>query len=278
MATYAIGDVQGCYRELVALLKVVEFDRERDRLWFVGDLVNRGPQSLEVLRFVFELGRCATTVLGNHDLHLLAAAAGTRPSKRKDTFDDVLDAPDRDPLLDWLRHRSLFYHDESVGFAMLHAGLPPQWTIAHASARAAEVESVLRSDRHPELFRNMYGDRPDRWTDRLEGWDRLRFVINALTRMRYVAADAGLDLHETGPPGTQGPGLIPWFEASRRSSRGTPIVFGHWATLQLHEPISARHEVFHLDTGCVWGGRLSALRLDDRRSFSVPSSMPLARE
>ena len=270
MPTYAIGDVQGCHRELMALLEVVEFDRCRDRLWFVGDLVNRGPDSVEVLRFVRDLGERAVVVLGNHDLHLIATAAGVRPGRRSDTFGDVLDAPDRDELLQWLCRRPLMHRDAKLDFNMIHAGLPPAWSIAQAAALAREVESHLRGRERLALLQEMYGDQPDRWSADLHGGDRARFIINALTRMRYVgASDGRLDLRESGPPGSQPGDLVPWFEARERASRGERIVFGHWATLELEGPVRPEHGVFPLDSGCVWGGHLTAMRLDDRRYASV---------
>ena len=270
MATYAIGDVQGCADALFSLLEHVGFHPERDRLWFAGDLVNRGPRSLAVLRFVRDLGERALTVLGNHDLHLLAAAAGARRPKPRDTFGDVLDAPDRDALLGWLERQPLLHHDAASGYAMVHAGLPPQWTLAEAGALAREVEEVLRGAESGTLLHEMYGNEPRRWSPALRGSARLRFIINALTRIRYVSPDGGLEFANAGPPGTQPPELVPWFEAPERRSRGACIVFGHWATLALHAPVAPVHRVHHLDTGCVWGGRLSALRLEDGRRFSVP--------
>ena len=270
MATYAIGDVQGCAEALFSLLDLVAFDREHDRLWFAGDLVNRGPHSLEVLRFVHGLGERAVCVLGNHDLHLLASAAGAREPRAKDTFGDVLGAPDRDSLLEWLRTRPLLYHDGEHGFAMVHAGLPPQWTLQEARALAREVEAVLRGTADGAFYREMYGDEPRHWSPALTGSARHRFIVNALTRLRYVTSDGALEFRHAGPPGTQAKGLVPWFEAPGRQSRGTHIVFGHWATLQLHEPVEPAHRVYHLDTGCVWGGALSAMRLEDGRRFSVP--------
>ena len=270
MATYAIGDVQGCAETLFSLLDFVAFDRERDRLWFAGDLVNRGPHSLEVLRFVHGLGERAVSVLGNHDLHLLASAAGAREPRAKDTFGDVLGALDRDSLLEWLRTRPLLHHDGEHGFAMVHAGLPPQWTLQEARALAREVEEVLRGTAGGAFFREMYGDEPRHWSPALTGSARYRFVVNALTRLRYVTSEGALEFRHAGPPGTQARGLVPWFEAPGRRSRGTQIVFGHWATLQLHEPVEPAHRVHHLDTGCVWGGALSAMRLEDGCRFSVP--------
>lgn len=270
MATYAIGDVQGCADSLFALLREVGFSRERDRLWFAGDLVNRGPRSLAVLRFVRGLDDRAVTVLGNHDLHLLATATGVRTPKTKDTFGDVLGAPDRSALLEWLARRPLLHHDEAAGYTMVHAGLPPPWTLPDAMALAREVEQSLRGKGARSLLAGMYGDEPRCWRPALRGGARRRFVVNALTRIRYVAPDGGLDFEESGPPGSQARGLVPWFEAPGRRSRQARIVFGHWATLALRESVDPVHRVHHIDTGCVWGGRLTALRLEDGHRFSVP--------
>jgi bis(5'-nucleosyl)-tetraphosphatase (symmetrical) len=265
MALYAIGDIQGCYDELQRLLEKLHFDACSDQLWLVGDLVNRGPKSLEVLRFVKALGDGAITVLGNHDLHLLATAAGIDRVKRDDTFGPIQNAPDRDELLDWLRHRPLLHNDVTCGFAMVHAGLPPQWDLAQALRCASEVESMLRSDEHKEFFQHMYGNEPDLWREDLSGWARLRFIVNCFTRLRYVDA-AGRVLHkEKSAPHTRRH-LTPWFRASGRESAATRIVFGHWSTLGL----VIEHNVYALDTGCVWGGALTALRLDaEPASFSI---------
>jgi len=273
MATYAIGDVQGCHRELLALLDLVNFDPRRDRLWFVGDLVNRGPDSLSTLRWVRSLGDGATTVLGNHDLHLLACAAGVRQSRAPgdDTLAPVLAAPDRDRLLDWLAQRPLLHHDAEAGYTLLHAGLPPQWDLELARECAAEAEGLLRGPERASLLRHMQGDRPRRWTPRLAGWERARFILNCLTRMRYCDADGRLALNETGTPGAQPPALLPWFQAPQRRSRGLRIVFGHWSTLGLNGRDYREWGVYPLDDGCVWGGSLTALRLEDRRRFRVPS-------
>ena len=257
MALYAIGDIQGCYDELQRLLEKLRFDARADQLWLVGDLVNRGPKSLEVLRFVMSLGKSAVTVLGNHDLHLLAVAAGGERVKPGDTLDSILKAPDRDELLDWLRHQPLLHHDAARGYAMLHAGLPPQWDLAQAQRCATEVETMLRSADHKEFFQHMYGNEPDLWRDDLSGWARLRFIVNCFTRLRYVD-DAGRITHkEKGAPHTRSH-LTPWFRAPGRKSCATKIIFGHWSTLGL----VLEHNVYALDTGCVWGGELTALRID----------------
>jgi bis(5'-nucleosyl)-tetraphosphatase (symmetrical) len=266
MAVYAIGDVQGCFAELQRLLEKLHFDPAADRLWFTGDLVNRGPRSLETLRFVRALGDAAVTVLGNHDLHLLAVAHGVSRTRRRDTFGDVLGAPDRDELLDWLRRQPLLHREG--GFYLIHAGLPPQWSAEEAERHAAEVEAVLAGEDYPEFFRHMYGDQPDLWSDSLEGWDRLRFITNCLTRIRYCEHDGRVDFKQKGAPGSQPPLLMPWFAVPERRSKGENILFGHWSTLGFY----AEQGVFCLDTGCLWGGELTALRLDgERQRIGVPS-------
>lgn len=258
MAVYAVGDVQGCYDELRRALDGVAFEPGQDRLWFVGDLVNRGPQSLEVLRYVRGLGETAVCVLGNHDLHLLALAAGNLREGDDHTLDAVVAAPDRDELLAWLRHRPLIHHDAELDFLMIHAGLPPQWDLTTALACAHEVEAVLRDDRHGEYFRHMYGNKPRRWRPDLRGMERWRFTTNCLTRLRYCELDGRLALKEKGPPGSQATGCIPWFAHPRRATRDQRIVFGHWSTLGY----VAEHNVWALDTGCLWGGALTLLRID----------------
>ena len=258
MAVCVIGDVQGCHGALQALLRRVRYSADRDRLWFVGDLVNRGPDSLAVLRFVRSLGEGAVTVLGNHDLHLLAVAAGVCPPRREDTLDAVLKAQDREDLLDWLRHRPLLHHDQQTGFLMIHAGLPPQWDLARARACAQEVEAVLASDRHGAFFHHMYGDTPRRWSEELKGWERLRFITNCLTRLRYCTPAGDLVLDRKGPPSPCDREILPWFRIPGRASAGLSIVCGHWAALGRHR----ENGVWALDSGCVWGGALTALRLD----------------
>jgi bis(5'-nucleosyl)-tetraphosphatase (symmetrical) len=257
MAIYAIGDVQGCFDDLRRLLDRLSFGAG-DTLWLVGDLVNRGPRSAEVLRFVRDLGERAVTVLGNHDLHLLAAAAGVRRIGPKDTFTDVLDAPDRDELLDWLRSRPLMHFDPARNVALIHAGLAPEWDPGSARSLAAEVEAALRSPRHREFFRHMYGDRPDRWSEGLAGPDRLRFIVNCFTRLRLCHADGRPDFAAKGTAYGRSDALIPWFDAPGRKSAAATVVFGHWSMLgRYHRP-----GLFALDSGCVWGGALTALRLD----------------
>ncbi|MGH8700864.1 MAG: symmetrical bis(5'-nucleosyl)-tetraphosphatase [Burkholderiales bacterium] len=263
MATLAIGDVQGCYDQLMRLLERARFDERRDVLWFVGDLVNRGPQSLATVRFVKELGSRAITVLGNHDLNLLAVADGVRKPHRGDTDGDVLAAPDRDELLAWLRQRKMM-HVES-GYAMVHAGLLPQWSISQAAALAREVEAALSGPGYRQFLRDMYGNEPARWRDDLAGADRLRIIVNAMARMRLTSADGALELdYKLGLDGMPR-GYLPWYDAPDRASRGTTIIFGHWAALGL----IVREDVVCLDSGCVWGRALSALRLEDRRLFQL---------
>jgi bis(5'-nucleosyl)-tetraphosphatase (symmetrical) len=256
---YAIGDVQGCYQELRALLAQLKFSPDSDRLWFVGDLVNRGPKSLEVLKFVRALGDNAVSVLGNHDLHLLAVAFGSRRKRKSDTLDEVLAAADRDALLEWLITRPLAHLDERGDF-LVHAGLVPQWTVGMALELAREVESALRTDPRA-LFDNMYGDEPSRWSDTLSGMDRLRFAINVLTRLRVCTSDGQVDLKMKGKPPRGHATLQPWFDVEGRRSADTRIVFGHWSALGL----VVRKDVVGLDSGCVWGGTLTAFDLDTDR-------------
>jgi len=258
MALYAIGDIQGCDSELGSLLKAVHFSVDRDRLWFVGDLVNRGPESLRALRRIRALGDAATVTLGNHDLHLLAVAFGQARLRSDDTLDEILAAHDRDTLLEWLVNRPLLHEDHALNLCLLHAGLAPQWDIATARSCAREFEHALRQN-PKRVFEQMYGDDPDRWNDSLAGAERLRFIVNCYTRLRYVDADGRLALRAKGSPKKpQSKSLIPWFEAADARWRGPRMVFGHWSTLGfLSNP-----DVVSLDTGCVWGGCLTALRLD----------------
>jgi len=264
MAVYAIGDIQGCYEEFVRLLDRIEFEPSQDRLWVTGDLVNRGPNSLGVLRRIYGLGDAATTVLGNHDLHLLAEAhaPGGRVQDKRDTFHEVLEAPDREELLDWLRRRPLLHHDPALDTVLIHAGLPPQWDFKLAVRCAREVESILRDEDFAEFLAEMYDDKPDIWTDDLSGHERIRFIVNCFTRLRFCRLDGRLDLSAKGAPGSQKDGLLPWFRIPDRRSADLRIVFGHWSTLGRVKD----RGVVSLDTGCVWGGRLTAVRLDGRVS------------
>jgi bis(5'-nucleosyl)-tetraphosphatase (symmetrical) len=264
LARYAIGDIQGCYAELRALVGRLNFSLDRDQLWLVGDLVNRGPQSLEVLRYVRSLGDNAIVVLGNHDLHLLALARGRHKRRSSDTLDAIFDAPDRNAILDWLLTRPLAHFDAAHGDLMVHAGVVPQWTAAMTVELAGEVSAVLARDAH-EFFERMYGDRPDRWSEELRGMERLRFAINALTRMRLCTADGRIDLKMKGPPKEARLPYRPWFLHETRLSRDVRVIFGHWSALGLMQA----HGVVGLDTGCVWGGSLTALDLDDRQAAPV---------
>ncbi len=257
MAVYAIGDVQGCLAPLEALLARIDFDAARDQLWFTGDLVNRGPDSLGVLRRVRALGARAVTVLGNHDLHLLARAAGVSQPKQRDTLDDVLHAPDRDELLAWLRARPLLHHDVALNYTLVHAGLLPQWDLADAQRLAREAEAALAADA-PDFFQHMYGDLPDHWREELRGPERLRVIVNAFTRLRYCDLDGNMDLNQKGAPGSQPPDVLPWFELPQRRSRGLRVIFGHWSALGRYHGDG----VIALDSGCVWGRTLSAVRID----------------
>jgi bis(5'-nucleosyl)-tetraphosphatase (symmetrical) len=261
MAVYAIGDIQGCYDELRQLLDRLNFDPAVDRLWLTGDLVNRGPDSLGTLRFVRSLGAGAITVLGNHDLHLLAVATTAGRLRRgDDSLRPVLDAPDRDELLDWLRRQPLLHHDVTYRATLIHAGLPPEWDLNLARACAAEAETMLRGPQCREFFEHMYGDQPRRWDPTLDGWARLRFIINCLTRLRYCAPDGRLALEHKGAPQSQRDDVMPWFQSPGRKSRGQRIIFGHWSTLG--RVTWEDESVWGLDTGCVWGGSLTALRID----------------
>lgn len=267
MATYAIGDVQGCFDPLRRLVDALPFDPANDRLWFVGDLVNRGPQSLEVLRFVKALGAAATVVLGNHDLHLVMQAEGFGRANKEDTLGPVLAAADRDELLAWLRARPLFHADGN--WAMVHAGLLPAWSVHQAQALSDEVSAALQAPDYREFLAHMWGSEPAAWCDDLVGWERLRVIVNAMTRMRYVTPEGAMELRAAGsksPPG-QGPaGCLPWFSVAGRVSEGQVIVCGHWSALGYHE----EPNLLAIDTGCLWGGTLTAVRLEDRRVFCLP--------
>lgn len=258
MAHYAIGDLQGCHAEFMALLERLRFDPGSDRLWLTGDLVNRGPASLAVLREVKSLGRAVTVVLGNHDLHLLALAFTPRTVKRRERgLEAVLEAPDAADLLDWLAARPLLHRDDDLGWTLIHAGVPPQWTLDQAEACAREVEKALRSDA-AAMLAGMYGDAPDRWSPALEGVDRLRFTVNCLTRLRFVDRKGRLLLAYKGTIVDAPAGSLPWFRHPERATRGNGLVFGHWSALGY----LAEEGLRGIDTGCVWGGGLTAIRLD----------------
>ncbi|MGP1665106.1 MAG: symmetrical bis(5'-nucleosyl)-tetraphosphatase [Rhodanobacter sp.] len=271
MAIYAIGDVQGCYPELQRLLEKLRFDPAQDQLWFCGDLVNRGGQSLETLRLIHSLREHCVITLGNHDLSLLAIAQ-RRPdaqSRVNPELREVLFAHDAPVLFEWLRSQKLLHHDETLNWTMIHAGLAPSWTLRQAQRAAQEVERELSSNRHPRLLRNLFGNRPAVWSSRLQGIDRHRATINTLTRMRYCDVNGRIDFDAKGMPGTQKPGLYPWFEVPGMRRRETRIVCGHWSALARF----AGFGVHAIDTGCVWGGLLTALQLDaeDLRYISVPA-------
>jgi bis(5'-nucleosyl)-tetraphosphatase (symmetrical) len=259
MATYAIGDVQGCFDELEALLKKCGYRKKADRLWFVGDLVNRGPKSLEVLRFVRDLGAGAVVVLGNHDLHLVTQHEGFERKRKDDTFDEVLEANDASELVEWLRTRPIMH--VAQGYAMVHAGLLPQWSIEKAMTLGKEVETALRATDYRQFLKHMYGSKPEEWSDSLTGWDRLRVIVNAMTRMRFCTRQGRMEFHAKGakPPA----GYLAWYDT--RPANEASIVFGHWSQLGLRlDP-----RITCLDSGCVWGGSLSALRLEDRALYQV---------
>jgi bis(5'-nucleosyl)-tetraphosphatase (symmetrical) len=275
MSVYAIGDLQGCYQSLQKLLQRINYRPDCDRLWFCGDLVNRGPDSLAVLRFVSGLGEGAISVLGNHDLHLLAIAFGRAREKHKDTVQQVLEAADGDTLLHWLRHRPLLHHSHRLGYTLVHAGLLPQWSVDKALQLAAEVEAVLRGEEYPELLIKMYGNEPDAWQEHLQGWDRLRVIINAFTRLRYCDQHGRMALDYKGAPGSQPKELLPWFQVPGRQSRAMKIIFGHWSTLNIR---GLEHGVMALDTGCIWGGSLTAVRLDEEQPVWYQVACPQARQ
>ncbi|MFN0318062.1 MAG: symmetrical bis(5'-nucleosyl)-tetraphosphatase [Burkholderiales bacterium] len=263
MATYAIGDVQGCFSALKRLLLKIGHRPAQDRLWFVGDLVNRGSESLATLRFVRDLGEQAVTVLGNHDLHLLTVAAGHTRAKAGDTLDDVLGAPDREELLGWLRQQPLMHRED--GHVMVHAGLLPQWSTGEAMVLAAEVETALRGEDFSPFVKAMYGNEPHRWSSDLEGHTRLRVITNALTRLRVCTPAGAMDFSFKGPPEKAPSGLLPWFDIPGRKSAGETLIFGHWSALGFH----MQENLIGLDSACLWGGKLTAVRLEDRALFQV---------
>lgn len=258
MAVYAIGDIQGCYHPLQQLLDDLQFDPAEDELWLTGDLVNRGPRSLEVLRLLCSLGSAVHSVLGNHDLHLLAISEGYAQQRRSDTLSRILDAEDRDLLLNWLRHRPLIHRDTRIGWLLVHAGIYPFWSGDEALSYAKELESTLRGDQYRAFLGEMYGDHPDTWSGSLNSWERLRFITNSLTRMRYIDHSGALHLKNKTAPGTQTRALIPWYDHPDKKRVREKIVFGHWASLGFQQ----MGRVVAIDSGCVWSGQLTALRLD----------------
>ena len=271
MAIYCIGDIQGCDSALGRLLDTIGFSASRDTVYLLGDLVNRGPDSAAVLRRSMRHGDAIRCLLGNHDLHLLAAAAGARKPSRRDTLASVLDAPDREALLAWVRQQPLARAHTHAGqtLLMVHAGVLPAWSAADTLAYADEVQAVLRSPELPAFLQAMYGNTPDRWSDPLTGTDRLRVIVNALTRLRFCSADGVMDFESTESASAAPPGLMPWFDVPGRRTAGTVMAFGHWSTLGWLN----RSDLLGLDTGCVWGGCLSAVRfgatLADRELLQV---------
>ena len=264
MATYVIGDIQGCMAAFEDLLRLVDFRAGHDRIWITGDLVNRGEDSIGVLRWCMAHDDSVVAILGNHDLHLLAVAEGYVPAHRHDTLNDILDAPDRKKVLKWLRHRPMLHREGD--WLMVHAGLLPEWTPDLAEALARELEDVLRNKGWKRFLKDMYGNEPRQWDSGLAGQDRLRLIANAMTRMRYLHADGGMEYqHKCAPPDAPQE-LIPWYDMPGRKSRDARILFGHWSTLGL----LLRQDVIALDTGCLWGGSLSAFRLEDEQLFQVP--------
>lgn len=266
MAVYAIGDLQGCYHSLQSLLQKISFNPKNDQLWFTGDLINRGPDSLSCLRFVHSLGSAAKTVLGNHDLHFLAVATGQTKAKRKDTFDEILSVPDKNTLIEWLLQLPLLHHDASQGYTMVHAGIPPQWSIQQAQTLASEVHKALQTDARTAFFAQMYGNEPALFHEGLEGPDRLRVITNYFTRMRIINDQGALNLSYKQGLNTIPEGWQPWFKPTLLSVQNNHLIFGHWAALmgQTH-----RDDVHALDTGCVWGNQLTAMRLGDNQRISV---------
>jgi len=261
MATYAIGDLQGCFTAFQRLIDLIRFDPSQDRLWLVGDIVNRGPDSLSLLRYIKQAGDAMVMVLGNHDLHLLMVAAGIAKNHPSDTIQSILDAPDCDELLHWLRQQKLFHAEGQ--YAMVHAGLLPSWSISQAEQLAQEVESALRQDSYQELFALMYGNEPNYWQDEWTGYDRLRVIINAMTRMRICTPDGKMNLAFKGDPQSIPSGYLPWFNLPQRISQQHTIICGHWSALGLY----LTDNLIALDSGCVWGRQLTAIRLEDRKIF-----------
>lgn len=265
MATYAIGDIQGCLEPLQCLLKKIDFNPMKDKLWLAGDVINRGPDSLATLRLLYKLRDSITLVLGNHDLHLIAVYYGLRKAGKNDTLEPLLLAPDRADLIYWLRQQKLVHHDTQLNFTMVHAGIPPQWSLDDALARSREVEAVLQSNSPELLLENMYGNSPARWRDDLQGAERLRVITNYFTRMRFCSAEGELELQTKESADAAPIGFAPWFSLSGRKMRNHKIIFGHWAAL---EGQANTKNIYALDTGCVWGGELTALRLEDEVLFS----------
>lgn len=267
MASYAVGDLQGCYFSFQRLLETIDFKPDHDRLWLVGDLINRGAGSLATLRWLYQHRTSIVAVLGNHDLHTLAVAEGFVPVHKSDTLNELLTAPDGVELLAWMRHQRMVHRED--GYLMVHAGLLPQWDAAQALALGAEVEAVLRSPDYRDFLAHMYGNQPDLWHDDLQGYDRLRLITNGMTRLRVCSPEGRIEFKFKGELDRIPAGYLPWFDVPDRRSHGTVIVCGHWSALGLQQ----RPDLFTLDTGCLWGGQLTAMRLEDRRIFQVPCDL-----
>ena len=266
MATYAIGDLQGCLEPLQRLLDALNYDPAADQLWFAGDLVNRGPDSLATLRLVRSLQN-RITVLGNHDLHLLASAQGDRRYDRAgDTIEEILQAEDAGELLHWVRMQPLLHHDADLGYTLIHAGLLPQWSLSMAQHAAQEVETLLRGETYQDFLAVMYGNEPRQWSANLATIERARIIVNCFTRMRYCSEDGTLDLKSKGAPGTQPTHFRPWFDWPQRAHHHQRILFGHWSTLGAR---NVGENVWSLDSGCLWGGQLSAFQLEEQRYIRV---------
>lgn len=270
MATYAIGDVQGCYQGLIRLLDIINFDSINDRLWFVGDIINRGPNSLAVLNLLMDIHESAIVVLGNHDLHLLAVAEGVTIQKKSDTLQSILSSPKKHKIIDWIRKKPLMYYEKDLNFCIVHAGLLPHWDIQQALEYTAEVAHVLAGENYLKFLKVIYGNTPNVWHPNLKGHDRLRFIVNCCTRMRYLNDRQALNFSEKRPPGQQKSHLTPWFASKERKNLTQKIIFGHWSTVHLGTIKDfAPYNVYPIDTGYVWGLRLTALRLEDEKLFSV---------
>ena len=267
MATYAIGDIQGCYHAFKALLERIQFDPKVDRLWLVGDLINRGSGSLEVLRWCYDNKKCITVVLGNHDLHALVVAHGITHAHKSDTLDALLHAEDKDELLDWLRHQRLVYQEDH--FLMVHAGLLPQWTASQALSYAGEVEAALQNDDYLHFLTHMYGNLPNRWTNTLKGMDRLRTITNAMTRLRVCSLEGEMEFQFKGELSDVPSGYVPWFDVPSRATQEVEIICGHWSALGLQH----RANVYALDTGCLWGGQLTAMNIHTKFITQVDSNL-----
>ena len=266
MTRYAVGDLQGCLKPLQYLLRKVQFDRHHDQLWLVGDIINRGPDSLGALRFIKDLGDCIRLVLGNHELHFLAVATGIRSLKKLDTFTDILQANECQDYIEWLCQQPLLYTDPSGDYTMVHAGIPPQWTLAQAQQYASEVANALQRKNRAAFLQHMYGDTPDCWHDDLQGWERLRVITNYLTRMRFCAREGKLDLQHKAVQHHDA-AMLPWFMHSNRQIQQHSILFGHWAALKGEVDLPYIHA---LDTACVWGHKLTLMNLENGQHVSCP--------